>query len=267
MTTVLYEVRDGVALLTLNRPEKLNALSPELLDELEASLDRAGGDPEVRVVVIRGAGRAFSTGYDLEAFAHRPLLSPEAWRERHRRNIDRWLRIWNLPKPVIAQVHGYVLAGACEMTLACDLTVAAEGTRFGEPEIRDVSGPPTMFMPWVLGLKKTKELLLTGDLVDAREAERIGLINRVVPAERLEEQTLALAHRLARLEPAALAFNKVSINRTYEVMGLLTALSMNQELMALIHLTEDSLAWRRLLSEEGVRAFLQARRARFGDEA
>lgn len=266
MSNVLYEVHDGVALLTLNRPEKLNALSPELLDELERALERASGEAEVRVVVIRGAGRAFSTGYDLEAFAHRPLLSPEAWRDRHRRNIERWLRIWNLPKPVIAQVHGYVLAGACELSLACDLTVAAEGTQFGEPEIQDVSGPPTMFMPWVLGLKKTKELLLTGELIDAHEAERIGLINRVVPAERLEEETMALARKLARLGTAALTFNKVSINRTYEVMGLLTALSMNQELMALIHLTEDSLPWRRLLSEQGVRAFLQARRERFDDD-
>ena len=267
MSNVLYEVRDGVALLTLNRPEKLNALSPDLLDELDGALRRAGGEAEVRVVVIRGAGRAFSTGYDLAAFAGRPLLSPEEWRERHRRNIDRWLRIWNLPKPVIAQVHGFVLAGACELTMACDLTVAAQGTRFGEPEIQDVSGPPTMFMPWVLGLKKAKELLLTGDLIDADEAERIGLINRVVPAERLEAETLALAGKLARLAPAALAFNKVSINRTYEMMGLVNALNMNQELMALVHLTEDSVPWRRLLSEEGVRGFLQARRERFGDEA
>ena len=266
MSNVLYEVRDNVALLTLNRADKLNALSLELLDELDGALERAGAEAEVRVVVSRGAGRACSTGYDLAAFAHRPLLSPEEWRERHRRNIDRWLRIWNLPKPVIAQVHGFALAGACELTMACDLTVAAAGTRFGEPEIQDVSGPPTMFMPWVLGLKKTKELLLTGDLIDAEEAERIGLVNRVVPAERLEEETLALARKMARLEPAALAFNKVSINRTYEIMGLLNALSMNQELMALIHLTEDSLPWRRLLSEQGVRGFLQARRERFGDE-
>lgn len=152
------------------------------------------------------------------------------------------------------------------MTMACDLTVAAEGTRFGEPEIQDVSGPPTMFMPWVLGLKKTKELLLTGDLIDAQEAERLGLINKVVPAERLESETLALAGKMTRLEPAALQFNKVSINRTYEMMGLLNALSMNQELMALIHLTEDSLPWRRRLSEGGVRAFLEARRAQFAED-
>ncbi len=267
MSYVLYEVRDGVALLTLNRPEKLNALSVELLDTLDRALERAGGAADVRVVVIRGAGRAFSTGYDLAAFAGQPLLSGEQWRERHRRNIDRWLKIWNLPKPVIAQVHGFALAGACELAMACDLTVAAEGTKFGEPEIQDVSGPPTMFMPWVLGLKKAKELLLTGELIDAVEAERIGLINTVVPAEQLEARTFELARKMARLEPAALYYNKLSINRTYELMGLLNALNMNQELMALVHLTEDSLPWRRTLSEQGVRGFLQARRERFGDEA
>ena len=170
--------------IVLDRPAKLNALSGPLIAELLAALDAAIADPAVRVIVLEGAGRAFSSGYDLGEEVEGGVDGPVQWRALLAADVAATLRILDCPKPVIAQVHGYALAGGLEIAMACDLIVAAEGTRLGEPEIRYGSAPVTLLMPYLIGQKKTRELLLTGDLIDAVEAERIGLVNRVVPAER-----------------------------------------------------------------------------------
>src|SRR4029077_15164520 len=159
--------------LVLNRPAKLNALSVALVDELDAALAAAADDPDVRVVVIAGAGRAFSAGYDLSEEADHEIGGGAEWRELLVRDVAATLRVWRFPKPVIAQVHGFCLAGALELAMACDLIVAADDEQLGEPEIRYVSAPVTLLMPYLVGQKKTRELLFTGDLVGAVEAERI----------------------------------------------------------------------------------------------
>ncbi len=153
--------------LVLNRPDKLNAISAELRDALVEAIAEATADERVRVIAIAGAGRAFCSGYDLSEEA-----PPTAWgwRDVLARDVAATLAVWSCPKPVIAQVHGYALAGGLELAMACDLIVAAEDARLGEPEIRFGSAPVTLLMPFVIGQKKTRELLMTGDLIDAAEA-------------------------------------------------------------------------------------------------
>ena len=187
--------------LTLNRPAKLNALSAPLVDALVEALDAAEADPDVRVIVLEGAGRAFCSGYDLIEEAGSDIPGPVVWRELLAADVAATLRFLDSPKPVIAQIHGYALAGGLELAMACDLIVAADGTMLGEPEIRYGSAPVTLLMPYLIGQKRTRELLLTGDLLDAVEAERMGLVNRVVPPHELAATVDALADRLARTPP------------------------------------------------------------------
>jgi len=256
--------------LTLNRPRVLNALSSALVGELSAALARAAGDERARVVILRGAGRAFCAGYDLKEEAehqaqHGPL-DVAAWREELGRDVGRMLEIFDHPKPVIAQVHGYCLAGGCDLMMMCDLAVAADDAVFGEPEIRFGSGVVTMVMPWLIGARRAKELLLTGeDRIAADEALRVGLINRVVPGERLEEETLALAREIAVMDPVALSLTKRSINRSLEVAGFREALAANVDLDAIIESAEvpERKEFNRIREEQGLKAAIRWRDERF----
>jgi enoyl-CoA hydratase len=181
--------------LTLNRPSKLNAISEELRDALAGAIADAADDERVRVIAIAGAGRSFCSGYDLSGAFEQTAWS---WREALARDIAATLAIWSCPKPIIAQVHGHAVAGGLEVAMACDLIVAADDALLGEPEIRFGSAPVTLLMPFVIGQKKTRELLLTGDLIDATEAHRIGLQpGRAARPARAEVD--ALADKLARV--------------------------------------------------------------------
>ena len=253
--------------LTLNRPAKLNALSAELVEALVAAIDRATVDPRVRVVVIEGAGRAFSAGYDLTEEAEGGALGPVEWRELLATDVEATLRILDCPKPVIAQVHGYALAGGLELAMACDLVVAAEGTRLGEPEIRYGSAPVTLLMPYLIGQKKTRELLLTGDLIDAVEAERIGLINRVVPLERLAAEVEALADRLARTPPEVMGPTKRMLNRAMDAAGFRLAVEAGIDLGAIINAadTPEQREWDAIVRSEGLKAALAWRDRRYDE--
>jgi enoyl-CoA hydratase len=265
---VLYERRGPVAKITLNRPRVLNAINSEIIRAMHRAMDAAEADPEVRVVVLMGAGRAFSAGYDLKETAASGVSSPTAWRRKLDGNLRFTLRMWDCSKPVIAAVHGYCLAGACDLMMMCDLTVAAEGTLFGEPEIRFGSGVVTLIMPWVLGMKKTRELLYTGhDRLTAEQALALGLVNRVVPPEQLEDGAFALAHEIATIGPEAIKLTKQAINRTYEIMGLREALLANLDLDTLIETAEGSerAEFNRICNERGLSAALAWREARFGD--
>jgi len=248
--------------LTLNRPDKLNAVSAELRDELTAAIADAADDERVRVIAIAGAGRAFCSGYDL---SEGQPDTAWGWREVLGNDVDATLAILRCPKPVIAQVHGYALAGGLELAMACDLIVAAEGTRLGEPEIRFGSAPVTLLMPFLIGQKKTRELLLTGDLVDAAEAERIGLINRVVPAERLADEVDALADRLARVNPDVMAPTKLMLNRAMDAAGFAAAIEMGLDLQSFINLSESSRAFDAIVRKDGLKAALAWRDARYDE--
>ncbi len=253
--------------LTLNRPAKLNALSGPLVEALVAALDAAAADPSVRVVVLEGAGRAFSAGYDLAEEVDGGIEGPVRWRELLAADVAATLRILDLAKPVIAQVHGYALAGGLEIAMACDLVVAAEGTKLGEPEIRYGSAPVTLLMPYLIGQKKTRELLLTGDLIDAVEAERIGLINRVVPADRLAAEVDALADRLARTPPEVMGPTKMMLNRAMDAAGFRMAVEAGLDLGAIINAadTPEQREWDEIVRRDGLKAALAWRDRRYDE--
>jgi len=248
--------------LTLNRPAKLNALSAELRDALAEAIADAAADDRARVIAIAGAGRAFCAGYDLSEAA-----PPTAWQWRDvlERDVRATLAIWSCPKPVIAQVHGYALAGGLELAMARDLVIAAEGSQLGEPEIRFGSAPVTLLMPFVVGQKKTRELLLTGDLIDAVEAERIGLVNRVVPADRLALEVDALADRLARVPPDVMAPTKLMLNRAMDAAGLAAAVEMGLDLQAFINMSEAAREFGGIVRAQGLKAALAWRDRRYDE--
>jgi enoyl-CoA hydratase len=263
---VLYERRGPAARLTLNRPEKLNAINGPMVAGLRAALRRALEDDEVKVVVLTGAGRAFSAGYDLAEEVAEPPEGADGWREVLAKDVEMTMELWSLAKPTIAAVRGWCLAGACELAMACDLVVAAEDARFGEPEIRYGSGPVTLLMPFVLGQKKTNELLFTGDAVDAAEAERLGLVNRVVPGERLEEAVDELVGKIAPTPLPVLRLTKLALVRAYEAMGVRDAVAANLDLSAILNAadTPEQREFDRIVAADGLKAALAWRDSRYG---
>ena len=266
---LLSEDLGPVRRLTLNRPASLNALSAELMDALELAFDAAAEDEDVRVVVLRGAGRAFCAGYDLNQDAEDGTKDAAQWHQELDRDTKRLLRILELPKPVIASVHSYCLAGGTDLMLACDLAVAADDAVFGYVDIRFGSGVVSMFLPWVVGVRAAKELILTGeDRIPAAEALRIGLVNRVVPRHELEDATIALADEIARNEPFVVRTMKASINRVWQIAGFSAALDANTELDVMIETANLPARdeFRRITQEEGLKAAIAWRDARYRRE-
>jgi enoyl-CoA hydratase len=259
---VLVERTGWGVRLVMNRPDKLNALSVELRDALTVDVEAAIADDAVRVIVISGSGRAFCAGYDLSEAAPTDAWG---WREVLERDVAAALAIWRCPKPVIAQVHGYALAGGLELAMACDLIVAAEDAQLGEPEIRFGSAPVTLLMPFLVGQKKTRELLFTGDLVDGREAERIGLVNRAVPADRLAAEVDALADRLARVPPDVMAPTKLMLNRAMEASGFLAAVDSGLDLQSFVNMSETAREFDAVVRRDGLKAALAWRDARYDE--
>jgi enoyl-CoA hydratase len=266
---LLMEDIGPVRRLTLNRPASLNALNDDLMDALEAAFDAAAEDDDVRVVVLRGAGRAFCAGYDLNQDAEEGTKDAAKWHRELDRDTRRLLRILELPKPVIVSVHSYCLAGGTDLMLACDLAVASEDALFGYVDIRFGSGVVSMFLPWVVGVRAAKELILTGeDRISAADALRIGLVNRVVPRDELDDATMALADEIARNEPFVVRTMKASINRVWQLAGLRAALDANTELDVMIETANLPARdeFRRITQEEGLKAAIAWRDARYRDQ-
>ncbi len=267
--TIIYERRGAVALLTLNRPERLNALNGTLLEEMGRALDAAEGDPEVRALVLTGAGRAFSSGFDLKDEHVDMPEGVEGWRPALQAGFGTIMRFWNLRKPTIAAVHGFALAGGCELALACDITLAAEGTLFGEPELRFGAGIVVMLLPWMTGPKKAKELLFTGnDKITAEEAHAMGLVNQVVPEERRLEAALEMARKIAVIDPGVLAMTKEAVNRTYDRMGMAESLKMALDMDVQIESMPGPtrLKFAEIVRRDGLKAAIAWRDARFEEE-
>ncbi len=265
--TVFYDVEGPVAYLTLNRPEKLNAISPQLRDDLEAALRALDDGDEVRVVVLKAAGRAFCAGYDLTprpgAGGRRSIARD---RDGLRKSIERWLWMWNYRKPIIAQVHGYCLAGGGELAGMCDLIFCADDARFGHPAGRALGIPPTLGLwPVKIGMLKSKELLFTGDTIDGKEAERIGMVNRALPAAELDGFVRRFAERVAQVPLDALTVHKHVVNRWFEVMGLRTGAAEGAEFDAIYHETPAAAEFARIARERGLKAALEWRDTPFGD--
>jgi enoyl-CoA hydratase len=257
---VLRRETDWGVRLVLDRPAKLNAISHALRADLVAAIDEAARDDRVRVVVLQGAGRAFCSGYDLSEAVPADAWS---WRELLAEDVAATLAVWRCPKPVIAQVHGYALAGGLELAMACDLIVAAADAQLGEPEIRFGSAPVTLLMPFLIGQKKARELLFTGDLIDGTEAERIGLVNRAVPADRLEAEVDRLAETLARVEPDVMAPTKLMLNRAMEAAGFLAAVEAGLDVQSFVNMSASAREFDAIVRREGLKAALAWRDARY----
>jgi enoyl-CoA hydratase len=254
--------------LTMNRPEKLNALNGELVEALSTALAEAEEAEGVSVLILRGAGRAFCAGYDLEEDAGAGAMDSAGWYLELERSAARMLELIDHPKPVIAQVHTYCLAGGTDLMLACDLCVCSDDAVFGYPDIRFGSGVVTMLLPWVVGARKAKELLFTGhDRIPAEEALRIGLVNRVVPAAELDDATVALAEEIAKNEPFVVRATKRAINRVWELSGMREGVAANVELDVMIEAANlpQRDEFRRITQEQGLKAAIAWRDARFRD--
>jgi enoyl-CoA hydratase len=263
--TIGYEVDGPLALLTLNRPEKLNAINAEMVVELNLALDLAESDDAVRVIVLNGNGRAFSAGFDLGSEEDEEETSDsEALRQELQDDFDIIMRFWESPKVTLAAVHGYCLGSAMEMAVACDITLSSEECRFGAPEVRFGSGIVALVLPWFVGPKRSKELLLTGDdNITARQAEQYGLVNNVVSIDRLLEEARAVALRIAGNDQLAVRMTKEAINRSYDLAGMRQALLQALEIDVLIESTEteESKEFNRILRKDGTKAALEWRAA------
>ena len=266
---------DRVGIITLNRPEKLNALSQELLYDFDAALHDMEADHTIRVIVVKGAGRAFSAGYDLTPSQK---TGADAVVRRHRGVDDKGRRLlmgirtgmqqitdihmyfWNMAKVTIAQVHGYAVAGGCEMAMMADLVVAADDAQLGHPGLRGLGTSRTgVIWPLVIGMRKAKELYYTGENVTGTEAEEIGMINYAWPKGELEDRTLAFADRLANMSADHLAILKVNMNRFYENMGIYSSVRSSTDLDAAGQFTEFSYDWQEKMRDEGLKDALQWR--------
>ena len=265
-----YVKKEAISYITLNRPDKLNALNPTMMAEIREVLDVIELDPDVRVAILTGAGRAFSAGFDLEresGDSDPHDMGANEWRDHLKSYIDTFMMIWNLSKPVIAAVNGYALAGACELVQVCDIKIASNRAVMGEPEIRSGLGPPLLITPFSVNLATAKELLLTGDTVNATEAARIGLVSRVVEHDTLIEECELIARKITLLSQVGVKMSKISINRALEGMGFLTAIQQNLELMTHFDIssTPEQDEFNEIRREDGLRAALNWRDARFKD--
>ena len=259
------ERRGAVALLRLNRPDKLNAINAPMLAALEAALDAAEADEAVRAIVVAGNGRAFSAGFDLDLGLGDGPPDPAAVRRALEDDFRAIMRFWDSPKPTVAAVHGYCLGSSLELALACDVTVAAEDCRFGEPEVKFGSGIVALLLPWLAGPKAAKYLLLTGeDRVGAAEMQALGLVSRVVPAADLESEALALAGRIAANDAQAVRLTKRAINRSLDIGGMRQALLAALDIDVEIETSEtaESREFNERLKRDGAKAAIAWRAGR-----
>ena len=269
---VLLQKADRVATVTLNRPDRLNAMNEDLLSALSGCLQELEGSDDVSVIILRGAGRAFCAGYDIapdndgarSGYLKSGDVVGDRWRLR--KNAKRMLELWDLRTPVIAQVHGYALAGGSELALMCDLVIAADDAKIGFPAVRGLGVPPLGIYASLLGIRRAKQLLLTGDSVTGIEAARIGMINASVPAENLADAAHALASRVAKIPKDLLALNKASLNTALEVSGFRAAALLGADFDALSHRTPAVLDFFARAESDGLAAALRNRDAKFEDE-
>src|SRR5215467_8266059 len=271
---VLYETDGKVGVVTLNRPNKLNALSMELRLEMERVLRSADDKPDTSVIVLRSEGRSFCVGFDVGADGYDPGKVP--WRydalKLHQRlgiSVRSLMTPWTLRKPVIASVQGHALGGGCELAMFCDITIAADNAVFGEPEIHFSNVGPAIVMPWMIGFKKARELLYFGDMIDAQTALQLGMINRIVPLAELQEKTLRFARRMALISPEALAHTKLAINRGADAMGFTNAMHAGLDVVAPLYAakTDVGVKFTEIRQKEGLRAALKWRRDQFAQYA
>jgi enoyl-CoA hydratase len=258
---IKLEKHERIGTLTLNRPEKLNAMTPALIGEFGEAIDEVAKDPEVKVLVIRGAGRAFSTGYDLTGGwgegASKPFTIDDDQRFLQR-YIEHWLRLRDLPKPVISMVHGYCLAGATQLCISTDMIFVAENARIGFPSIPAGAGYVSAFWNWMVGPHRTKYLaFLPGSRITGKEAEAMGFATRAFPDESLEKETYDYARRVTKVPAQKLRLEKLAINRAMDLRGFRVSVQAGAEFDAIFHFGPGNEEIRQVQKERGLRGAIQ----------
>jgi enoyl-CoA hydratase len=264
---VVDEPRPQVRRITLNRPEKRNAMSNKLRGQLFDELRRGDQDFDVSVMIIRGAGPSFCAGYDLKQDPSEPQPRPISLRDGYwsRSLVDGWIEIMDMATPIIAQVHGYCLAGGSELAAACDLVYVADDATIGYPPVRTMSAPDFLWQPWLLGWRRAMEALLTGDSMTGIEAVEGGYANRAFPVDQLEDEVLRVAERVAQIPGDLLALNKRTVHRALDAMGMRTGIRATTELQALGLHQRTSREYMPKLQSMGVKGAVDDRDAPFGD--
>ena len=272
--TIQYDAADGIARLTLNRPERLNAINAQLVSDLRAAVAAANEDSAVRVLVLSGRGRAFCAGYDLDWGTKAEDASQRAMSGQWdpvrdymgmSRNVRAYMALWESPKPVIAQVHGWCVGGGTDMALCSDLIYMAADAQIGYPPARVWGEPTTMMWVYRLGLEHAKRLVLTGEALSGVEAERVGLASRAVPAGELADVVAEAARRLATIPLNQLVMSKLLVNQAYENMGLRTTQMLGTVFDGIARHTPEGIAWRDSAMRDGFREAVRRRDAPFGD--
>ena len=271
-TVLKLEPHDRVLHVVLNRPERLNAINREMPREIEQAVAQANADNGIRVIVLRGEGRAFSAGYDLDwgTRLEHDSQADAGWDPVRdfvgmSENLRCFMSLWHSRKPVVAQVHGWCVGGGTDLVLCADLIVAATDAQMGYPPARVWGSPTSALWAYRIGMEHAKRLLLTGDPVDGQTAERIGLIYRAVPGERLDAEVSSLASRMALLPVNQLVMMKLLVNQAYENMGLRTGQMIGTLFDGIARHTPEGIAWRELALQRGVKAALAERDAPFSD--
>ena len=252
--TIIYEKEAGVGIITLNRPKQLNAISFQLKAEVTAAMDEIEKDDEVKAVILTGGPKAFCAGADIKERSGVTRTQREYYFSQRKTHFDFYGKIENCEKPVIAAVSGVAVGGGCEIALACDLRIASDTARFGTPEVKlgaIPAGGGTQRLPRIIGITKAKELIFTGDFIDAQEAYRLGLVNKVVPVDQLMEAAMAMATRIAEHPPMAVRFAKRAINAGMQ-MDLVSGLDYETYCATLLTTSEDRI--------EGFKAFSEKRK-------
>jgi enoyl-CoA hydratase len=264
--TIAVERVDGVERITLNRPNKRNALSFKLQNELIDAVKTAEKSKQSRVIIIRGAGPAFCAGHDISPDSGETDLAPETVEEDVAMCIEigeRWGKIWNCAIPVIAQVHGYCVAGGTDLAMHCDLVIVADDAQIGFPPVRSQGGPPTHMWIYHMGPQWSKRMLLTGDLISGKQAAAAGFAVESVPAEDLDDHVMKLARRIASVGHDLLAHNKRIVNLGVEMMGRSQMQTLGAIHDVLGHLSPDAAEFNRRVADNGLKEALAERDAPF----
>lgn len=262
---IRYERDDRVAIITLDAPQSLNAINAKMMTEVPAALQAADADPDVRVIVVKGAGgRAFSSGYDIAEETDAPRFTPSTWTARVAHDLEFTLAPWNCSKPTLAAIEGYCLAGGMEFAGMFDIRYCSEDARFGVVDTRFSTGVSTLILPWLVGAR-SRELIYTGDMFGAERAERIGFVERVFPKETLADEVIKIAKRMSMVALECLTLNKRALNQTFEIMGLMAALRAGNATAALLNSmdTPEFRQFDEIKRSEGMKAALKWRAAQF----
>ena len=272
--TIDYRSEERIARIILNRPERLNAITTELAADLRAAVQRANDDAEVRVIILSGAGRAFCAGYDLEW----AVPAEDATQKNTgghwdpvqdylmmSKNVRIYMSLWESPKPVIAQVHGWCVGGGTDLALCSDLIFMADDAQIGYPPARIWGEPTTMMWDYRLGLELAKRLMLTGESLTGKEAERVGLASKSVPLDELATTVDELARKLATIPLNQLVMSKLLVNQAYENMGLRTTQMLGTICDGIARHTPEGIAWRDEAMQDGFREAVRRRDVPFGD--